>query len=74
MSAPQNTERPGPEEQKGPGFEENLKRLEGELYRFTQKFDHQSEGIPWESARDALPGSAETDRQDAPHGVGRCGL
>jgi hypothetical protein len=42
-----------------PLVEENLRRLEGELHRFTQKFDYQSDGIPWESARDALPRSLQ---------------
>jgi hypothetical protein len=33
---------------------ENGARLESELFRYTQKFDFQNEGLPWENAKDAL--------------------
>ncbi|MGI6525825.1 MAG: DUF6062 family protein [Caldicoprobacterales bacterium] len=35
--------------------QENLNRLEKELYWFTQKFDYQNQEKPWGNSRDALP-------------------
>lgn len=36
-------------------LEENLGRLEKELYWFTQKFDYRNQDKPWGNSRDALP-------------------